>query len=247
LIYYGNDADNRYNALQTKFETRFSGLNILSHYTLSSARDNSDDYFIHDRSLGRGPADQDRKHVFVFSEVWQLPFGRGKRFLGNSPRAVDLLFGGWQLNTIATWMSGLPFTPTVSFGTSCSVNSGPCRPDRVGDPDLDHRSRDGWFAVGIGPGTPWAQAAPGKHGNAGRNSLRGPSYFQSDLSVFKNFKITEGTNLEFRAEGFNIFNKVNLGLPDSCVDCNPGTAGRIFSLAGGAQMRQFQFGMKLSF
>jgi hypothetical protein len=247
LIYYGNDADNRYNALQTKFETRFSGLNILSHYTLSSARDNDGDYFIHDRSLGRGPADQDRKHVFVFSEVWELPFGRGKRFLGNSSRTVDLLFGGWQLNTIATWMSGLPFTPIVSFGTNCSVNSGPCRPDRVGDPDLNHRNRNGWFAVGIGPGTPWAQAGLGKHGNVGRNSLRGPSFFQTDLSVFKKFKITEATNLEFRAEGFNIFNQVDLGLPDTCVDCNPGTAGKIFGLAGGAQMRQFQFGMRLSF
>ena len=247
LTYYGNDADNRYNALQTKFETRFSGLNILSHYTLSSARDNDADYFIHDRSLGRGPADQDRKHVFVFSGVWELPFGRGQRFLGNSPRAVDLLFGGWQLNTISTWMSGLPFTPTVLFGANCSVNAGPCRPDRVGDPDLDDRSRDGWFAVGIGPGTPWAQAALGKHGNAGRNSLRGPSFFQTDLSVFKNFKITEATNLGFRAEGFNIFNQVNLGQPDTCVDCDPGTAGKIFSLAGGAQMRRFQFGVRLSF
>jgi hypothetical protein len=247
LNYNGNDADNRYNALQTKFETRFSGLNILSHYTLSSAKNNDSDYFIHNRSLGRGPADQDRKHVFVFSEVWELPFGHGKRFLGNSPRGADLLFGGWQLNSITTWMSGLPFTPTVSFGTSCSVNSGPCRPDRVGDPDLDHSSRDGWFAVGIGPGTSWAQAALGKHGDAGRNSLRGPSFFQTDLSVFKNFKITEAMNLEFRAEGFNILNQVNLGLPESCVDCNPATAGKIFALAGGAQMRQFQFGMRLRF
>jgi len=245
--YLGNDADNRYNALQAKFETRFSGLNILSHYTLSSARDNDGDYFIHDRSLGRGPADQDRKHVFVFSEVWELPFGRGKRFLGNSSRAVDLLFGGWQLNTITTWMSGLPFTPTVSFGANCSVNAGPCRPDRVGDPDLDHRNRDSWFGVGIGLGTPWAKAAAGKHGNAGRNSLRGPSFFQTDLSIFKNFRITEGTRLTFRAEGFNIVNKVNLGQPDSCVDCNPATAGKIFNLAGGAQMRQFQFGVRVSF
>jgi hypothetical protein len=247
LTYYGNDADTRYNALQTKFEIRSPGLNILSHYTLSSARDNNDDYFIHDRSLGRGPADQDRKHVFVFSEVWELPFGRGQRFFGNSHRAVDLLFGGWQLNSITTWMSGLPFTPIVSFGTNCSVNAGPCRPDRVGDSHLDHRSRDGWFAAGIGPGTSWAKAALGMHGNAGRNSLRGPPFFQTDLSVFKNFKITEVTNLEFRAEGFNIFNRVNLGLPDTCVDCNPETAGKIFSLAGGAQMRQFQFGMRLSF
>jgi hypothetical protein len=127
------------------------------------------------------------------------------------------------------------------------VISGPCRPDRVGDPALDNRSRDGWFAVGIGPGTPWAKATLGKHGNAGRNSLRGPSFFQTDLSIFKNFRITEGTRLAFRTEAFNIFNKVNLGLPDSCVDCNPATAGKIFNLAGGAQMRQVQFALRLSF
>jgi outer membrane receptor protein involved in Fe transport len=246
INYFCNCADNRYNALQAKFETRFSGLNILSHYTLSSARNNSDDYFIYDRSLNRGPADNNREHVFVFSEVWELPLGQGKRFLGNTSRIVDLILGAWQLNTITTWMSGLPFTPTVS-GENCSVNAGPCRPNRIGDSNLSNRSRDGWFAVGIGPGSPWAKAPDGQFGNAGRNTLRGPSFFQTDLSVFKKFKITEATNLEFRAEGFNIFNHVNLGLPDSCVDCNPGTAGKIFGLAGGAQMRQFQFGMRLSF
>lgn len=141
---------------------------------------------------------------------------------------------------------GLPFTPTVS-GENCSVNAGPCRPNRIGNSNLSNRSRDGWFAVGIGPGTPWAKAPDGQFGNARRNSLHGPSFFQSDLSVFKTLKITEGTYLGFRAEGFNIFNKVNLGQPDRCVDCNPATAGKIFGLAGGAQMRQFQFGMRLSF
>jgi hypothetical protein len=246
LNYYCNCADNRYNALQTKFEIRFSGLNILSHYTLSAARNNDPNYFIYDRSLGRGPADHNRKHVFVFSEVWELPVGHGKQFFGNASRAVDLIFGGWQLNSVTTWMSGLPFTPTVS-GENCSANAGPCRPDLISDPTLDNRSREGWFRVGIGPGTPWAKAPDGQFGNARRNSLRGPSFFQTDLSVFKKVKITEGTNLEFRAEGFNIFNQVNLGLPNTCVDCNPGTAGKIFSLAGGAQMRQFQFGMRLNF
>jgi len=198
---------------------------------------------MHDRTLGRGPADQNRKHVFVFSEVWELPFGSGKRFFGKSPRTIDLLLGGWQLNSITNWMSGLPFTPFLGH---CTVNAGPCRPDRVGDPNLDKPSSDGWFVAGIGPGTPWAQPPLGRHGNAGRNSLWGPSFFQTDLSMIKNFRITESTTLAFRAEGFNIFNNVNLGQPDSCVDCNPATAGKIFNLAGGAQMRQFQFALRFS-
>jgi hypothetical protein len=143
-------------------------------------------------------------------------------------------------------MSGLAFTPSVS-GANCSVNSGPCRPDLVGDPDVDNPSQFGWFAVGIGGGSPWAKAAPGLFGNVGRNTLRGPSFFNSDLSLFKNFRITEGQKLEFRAEIFNLFNKVNLGNPDSCVDCNPATAGRIFGLAAGSRMRNVQFGLRYTF
>jgi hypothetical protein len=65
--------------------------------------------------------------------------------------------------------------------------------------------------------------------------------------VFKRFRTSETTNLEFRAEGYNIFNHVNLGQPRDCVDCNPAEAGRIFNLASGAQMRNFQFGLRFLF
>ncbi|HXG95113.1 MAG TPA: TonB-dependent receptor [Blastocatellia bacterium] len=246
IDYYCNCADNRYNALQTKFETRIPGMSILAHYTLQRATNDDADYFIWDRSVTRGPTSFDRTHVFLFSDVMDLPFGRGRRFLSDAPRAVDFILGGWQVNSITTWMSGLAFTPGVS-GANCSVNSGPCRPDKVGDPDVDNPDQHGWFKVGIGPGTPWAKAAPGKFGNVGRNTLRGPSFFNTDLSLFKNFRITEGQKLEFRAEIFNIFNKVNLSNPDSCVDCNPATAGKIFGLAPGARMRNVQFGLRYSF
>ncbi len=252
ITYYGNDADNRYNAFQTKFETRLSGLNILAHYTLSSAQNNEDNYFIHNRELGRGPTSFDRKHVFFFTEVWDLPVGRGKRFLGGTNRALDYLVGGWQINSTTTWQSGLSFTPSVS-GVNCSVNSGPCRPDLVGDPNVSNQNQNQWFqGATINPttraitGGPWARAAAGEFGNAKRGSLRGPSFFQSDLSIFKNFNITEGVRAQFRAEAFNIFNNVNLGLPVAEVD-SP-NAGRITSLAfPNARMRQWQFGARLLF
>jgi len=246
IDFYCNCADNRYNALQTKFETRFPGLSILTHYTLARAENDDGFYFPYDRTVTRGPTDQDRKHVFLFSEVWDVPVGKGRRFLGDISRAADLVIGGWQINTVTIWMSGLPFTPGVS-GANCSVNAGPCRPDLTGDPELDNKSRNGWFKVGIGTGTPWAKAAAGRFGNVGRNRLRGPSFFNTDFSVFKKFAITENTRLEFRVESFNLFNKVNLGQPNSCVDCNPSDDGKIFGLASGAMMRQFQFGLRLSF
>jgi len=247
ITYYGNDADNRYNSLQTKFETRFSGLIILAHYTLSAARNYSDNYFIHDRSIGYGPTSFDRKHALSFSEVWELPFGRGKKYVGNVSKAANLLVGGWQITSNTVIYSGLAFTPSVS-GTNCSVNSGPCRPDRTsGDVYPDSQSRDQWFITGIGPGTPWAKAAAGQFGNVGSNTLRGPGFWQSNLALFKKFRVTEGSDLEFRAEGFNIFNHVNLGQPRDCIECNPSEAGKIFNLASGAQMRNFQFGARYVF
>jgi hypothetical protein len=245
INYFGNDADNRYNALQTKFEHRLPSLNILAHYTLSKTVNNEDNYFIHNRELGRGPSSFDRTHVFFFTEVWDLPVGRGKKFLTDTSNAWDYAIGGWQLNSTTTWQSGLAFTPTVS-GANCSVNSGPCRPDLIGDPEVSDQNRNQWFQGGIGPGTPWAKAADGQFGNAKRGSLRGPTFFQTDLSIFKNFRITETVKAEFRAEVFNLFNHVNLGLPTTEVD-NP-NAGRITGLQfPNARMRQWQFGARIKF
>lgn len=247
ITYYGNDADNHYNSLQTKFETRFAGLILLSHYTLSAARNYSDNYFIHDRSLGYGPTSFDRKHHLSLSQVWELPFGRGKKYMGGVSRAGDLLVGGWQISSNTVISSGLAFTANVS-GANCSVNSGPCRPDQTSDDVYpDNQSRDQWYITGIGPGTPWAKAADGQFGNVGSNTLRGPGFWQSNLAVFKKFRVTESSILEFRAEGYNIFNHVNLGQPRDCVECNAAEAGKIFNLASGAQMRNFQFGLRFVF
>jgi hypothetical protein len=242
ITYYGNDADNRYNALQSRFETRFTDLNILAHYTFQRANNYSDQY-IHDRSVVYGPTDFDRTHVFVFTEVWDLPIGRGRRHFKDTSRALDFLLGGWQINSSTTWQSGLPFTPTLS---SCpGTNAGPCRPNRIGDPDTG-QSRDRWFTGGVGAGTPWEVPGANQFGNAGRNSLRGPSFWQTDLSIFKYFRMTETTKLEFRAESFNIFNHVNLGLPISQVDSPD--AGRITSTQfPQARQRQWQFGGRLVF
>ncbi|HUS10827.1 MAG TPA: TonB-dependent receptor [Pyrinomonadaceae bacterium] len=252
ITYYGNDADNHYNSLQTKFETRFAGLILLTHYTLSAARNYSDNYFIHDRSIGYGPTSFDRKHHLSLSQVWELPFGHGKKYMGSASRAANLLVGGWQISSNTVISSGLAFTANVS-GTNCSVNAGPCRPDLVGEAIPDNQDRNQWFipaqvnSAGAIIGGPWAKAAAGQFGNVGSNTLRGPGFWQSNLAVFKKFRVTESSIVEFRAEGYNIFNHVNLGQPRDCVDCNPAEAGRIFNLASGAQMRNFQFGLRFVF
>ena len=80
---------------------------------------------------------------------------------------------------------------------------------------------------------------------SGRNAFTGPSFFNSDMSLFKNFAITERVGAQFRFEAFNVFNHVNLNNPNNCIDCSG--SGLITSLAPNAQMRQLNFGMKVTF
>ncbi len=251
--YFGNDADNNYHALQTKVEKRFSkGWNMLAHYTLARNYNHENDYFIWDASLNYGPTSFDRKSIFVVSSLLELPFGRGHRLGGDVSRGVDHVIGGWQVNFNTNWSSGLPFGATHS---NCGIlrDTGPCRPNRIGDPDIDG-DRNLWFAVGSGPNTPWEIPQPGTFGNEEKRQLRGPSFFNTDLSIFKNFDLTEKVGLQFRAEIFNLFNNVQLARPgggrfsgDACVDCNPAEDGRITGLILGSTMRQVQWALRLTF
>lgn len=260
--YFGNDASNNYEALQTKFEKRFSsGYSFLTHYTLARAYYHDGSYYPIDARASYGPDDFQRAHVFVLTNIVELPFGKGRKFAGNASGAFDYLVGGWQLNASTTIESGRPFTPSYA-GCGDDRDTGPCRPNLAGDASVPNRSQFGWFrTTGGAPlapnGTvgdtvgPWQRPAMATFGNVGFNTFRGPRFWNTDLSLFKNFRITERLKGQFRAESFNIFNHVNLDQPDSCVDCR--TGGRIFGavnnlfpLAAQAT-RQFQFALRLDF
>ena len=92
---------------------------------------------------------------------------------------------------------------------------------------------------------PWQRPGAGQIGNAGRNALRGPGFFQTDLAVAKSIPLTERVAMQFRADAFNVFNKVNLASPSAVVDSSSG--GEISSLATGAIQRQLQFSLRVSF
>ena len=105
--YFGNDSNNNYESLQTKFEKRFStGYSFVAHYTLARAYFHDGNYWPINGTVNYGPDDFQRTHVFVLSNIVDLPFGKGKRFLGSSSRALDLLVGGWQVNAVTNWSSG---------------------------------------------------------------------------------------------------------------------------------------------
>jgi hypothetical protein len=264
--YFGNDFNNKYNALQVIMEKRFaSGLSFNANYTWQHATADDDGGTAgFDKSVNYGPNSNYRNHVFIFTQVYQLPFGTGKRFGSNVGRLGDLVIGGWELNGTTNFSSGLPFTPGLN---TChpSSDTGPCRPDLVGSVKDGTRSGDPnapgyWFqttsgvaldAAGKSSGS-WAQPAVDTFGNVGRNTLRGPRFFDSDLALFKNFTITERAKAQFQFQFYNIFNHVNLANPDGCVDCidsNTGlnTGGKITGIAANSQLRSLTYGFKLSF
>ena len=261
--YYSDDSNNHYNSLQALVQKRFSnGLSFQGNYTYASAFDYTNDYNFWDPRQSYGFEDGQRRHVFSAINLYELPFGRGRKFLRDAPRALDLLVGGWQLSGNWTWESGVPFTPSY---TNCGNDrdTGPCKPNIVG-PVHTGLDRNQWFTVAssrlINPavsaanpcpatvGTtsgPWQEPACGSFGNVARNSLFGPHLFNADLALGKYFAITESIRAQFRAESFNALNHVNLGQPVGNIDAS--NAGRITSLAGLTTMRRWQFALRLEF
>ncbi len=259
INFFCNCADNRYDSFQTKAEKRFSnGYSILVHYTLQRALQDSNEYFFFDANLNRSPADWERKHNFVFSQVWELPIGKGKPFLGNISRAADLLIGGWQFNSNTTIQSGLPFN--VEYDASANIDTGgdlSRRPNINGDPNFELSGNRYSFDASV-----FSNPGRGRFGNLKRNAFRGPSYWRTDASLFKKFKFTETKELEFRIESVNFFNHANPGNPNAFLGsfadptaspprpANPNSNfGVISSTAffGNDPMRNFQFALKFKF
>jgi hypothetical protein len=130
--YFGNDADNKYNALQIQAEKRVShGLQFLAHYTYSKAYFYDAGYFSVNKKYAWGPDDFNRNHVFVINTVYELPIGKGKTFMTDAGRVTDLLIGGWQVTNTLNYSGGLPWTPSIGECGQIS-DAGPCRPNATG-------------------------------------------------------------------------------------------------------------------
>lgn len=215
-----------YHSLQVTLDKRFSnGFSILNSYTWSKSLDDTSE----NKQTGQtatnpfdpdfdwGPSNFDRRHRFVSSWLWQLPW----EF---ESRVMDALFGDWSVTGILTLQSGLPFSVTSGVDNARSGTDGQ-RADPAGDPALpSDRSRDEkieeWFNAEA-----FVPNALGTFGAVGRNSLRGPGYASVDLGVHKDFRLHQGLRMQFRLEAFNAFNRVNLELPNS--DLSSGNFGRI--------------------
>ncbi len=253
--YFCNCADNHYDSLQLKLDKRFSdGYSILMHYTWQKQVQEDGGYFFFDSGLNRGPAGWQRDHNFVLSQVYELPFGKGKKFLGGVSTAADYLIGGWQFNSNTTIQSGLPYDNC--FDTGGISDTGTCRPNVSGEVETGVTREANGAIRHFTDLSVFSAPAVGTFGNQKRNALRGPGYWRTDASLFKKFRFTERVEGEFRVESVNFFNHVNLGNPDSFIGrfsggalVPSGGAGVINSTAyfGTDLQRNFQFAFKLKF
>jgi hypothetical protein len=245
-----------------KYEWRLQGgVSVLSSTTLSTAKDNGAGTL--ENQNGNAPSPQDFRNIdadFGFSNyhqpynnttsfVWSVPVGRGERWMGNASRALDLLVGGWQFAGISSAYSGEPvtftYTPTaaalVSGITQDFRGQNIFRPHLVGDPypAKDQQTITNWFnrdAV-VAP-TDISQP----FGNSPRNIVRGPMFWQIDFAMSKHFALTSSSDIEFRLEAFNLFNRTNFRPPNG--NRSSGAFGTITSTY---DPRQLQLGFKLNF
>jgi hypothetical protein len=253
ITYSGSDASNNYNAMQVQLEKRMSnGYEIQGNYTWSRALNYDQDYYAIDPKVNHGLANTNRKHVLNLINVFDLPFGHKQRFLKNVKRWQDWIVGGWTLASNTGITSGLPFTPAYLNCGGVDIDTGPCRPNRVGKVHING-TREEYFTsthgVPLAPyGTPgdtigpWQRPATGTFGNVSRNSFYGPGYWQTNLDVKKGFHVGENATLEIRTWISNLFSTVNLYQPIVCVDCVNG--GKIVGAGPGRSVGynlRFQF------
>jgi outer membrane receptor protein involved in Fe transport len=242
-----------YHAFQTKLERRFtSGFYALNSFTWSKAIDNASGHLeaqngdnsrvnFRDIRSDKGLSSYDQPFNNTTSFVWDLPFGRGRKFGSDVAPVVDALLGGWRLTGINTMTSGTPINLNYSPSSLQSVSSAPTyRPNVTGSLYPSEKTITNYFDKN-NIVAPTDVSKP--FGNAGRNSARSHGFYQADLGLHKDFKLfREQNKLEFRAEFFNIFNKTNFG---------PANSGRSSSAFGTISStypaRQIQFGLKLHF
>ena len=259
-IAYGGGPSN-YNSFQMKVEKRYdNGIYLLNSFTWGRAFDESSGHletsngdnsrvnFANPRGdYGRSGYDQPLNNTT--SILYDLPFGTGRRFGGSAPYMVRFFLGGWQFNTINYMSSGLPVNLNYSNSTSNGTNVTDLytyRPSVSGNPvaPASNRVKTASALNGyLNKATVFIPLTGSPFGNAQRNMVVSYAFFQTDVGLHKAFQLwREGSSFDFRAEAFNVLNKVNYQAPDPNV--SDSTFG---SITSAYPARQFQFAAKIIF
>ncbi|REJ78221.1 MAG: hypothetical protein DWQ47_01800 [Acidobacteria bacterium] len=255
----------RYHGLQFIVKRRFSqGLAIDGSYTWSISKDNgsfdptftviggsiaqsgsSAAWDINDRDLNYAWSDFDRRHVFNFTYVWELPFGRNRKWGSDIPQALDWIIGGWQLSGLTNYSSGRPMTIysglfTFSNTVTTPANCSGC-PRTLGSVIEESGTS---YLFSADQRAMFSSPEPGEFSDVGRNYFIGAPDFRSDASISKRFRFSETMGIDLRLDAKNVFNAVNYGLPTTSL--NSSTFGRIRTTID-SSARVMQVSAKFSF
>src|SRR5215510_3403762 len=227
-----------YGGLQFIFRRRIrSGLGYQFAYTLSKSKDNrswdpslstvstgsvqsasSTPFDLRDRNLNYTWSDFDRRHVFQGTYTYELPFGKGKKYLSRMPSILDHVIGGWQMAGTVLWMTGRPFTVYSGINTLSNVvqSTADCNGCTRNSGSLVLESgRNFWFDAATR--SKFSQPVTGSIGNTGRNFFLAPNYFQWDSSLSKRFRITEKVSFQFRVDARNVLNHPSFDNPTAVI------------------------------
>ncbi|HET7213101.1 MAG TPA: carboxypeptidase regulatory-like domain-containing protein [Terriglobia bacterium] len=252
VIWARNGATEHYNALQlaarrTYGKTLFVNAGYTWARDLTNAQDQTSAVGVrpqdsYNLAAEYGPNSFVRAHRFFTNLVYALPLGRGQRFLNHAPQPADLLLDGWRMAWNVMAESGQYYTPSFDSTDPSNTNTFGGRPDRIGN-------------IFVVPGCPAGDPLcsnpvnVGRFGNCGVNVLEGPKFVDADLSVMKDFPLTERMQLQFRTTMTNVFNHPNFGLPGADIE-SPGTFGKFtstYSPLFGQNARQVDFMLRLTF
>lgn len=266
----------RYNALEVQLSRRFSnGFSFQASYTLSKSEDTrsydpafavagrggsnrtgiagqsaaSTPFDVNNRDLNYARSDFDRRHALQGYALYELPFGRGRRYGSNWNKVTDFFLGGVQLGGILRWYSGRPFTVfsgsnTISQVVETPASCNSCSPD-MGRVVLEN-GRNVFFTAE--QRAQFFVPASGEFSNVGRNFFTGPPLFNLDLTLSKRFRFDESRNLEFRIEAQNATNTPSFLVPDLNLDLTSGSFGQVLGTGStSSTSRKVQFAVKFNF
>jgi hypothetical protein len=247
LGFLQSNGTSSYSALQVSFQRRYTnGLTLNANYAWAHGIDDASTFsvgygggiYLVPSAIGsydRGNSDLDIRHRLVVAANYEIPSP------GLRQRALRRVLSAWQINSVAVWQTGLPFTvidanPRANLGSSVTYD----RPDVVRSPALPSPGIDAWFDTSAFIPQPF-----GALGNVGRNTLHGPPQRRLDLSLFKEFSVRDAWRLEFRLEAFNLTNTPSFANPNAIL--GNASFGTVTSTPASSTPRQLQLALKMLF